>query len=205
MSIQLSAYYMGKLNYEDYKMKIYTKGGDIGETSLLGGERVAKADQLIDLYGDVDELNSFIGCSIAELKGDKQFGEIVAFLSAIQVNLFMLGSLFACPVDKREKYKLKKFETGDIIKLEQAIDALSDKLPELKNFILPGGAKGAASLHLCRSVTRRVERKTVCIKLQQEDFLPVFTIPYLNRLSDYFFVLARYVNKLTHVDEIIVN
>ncbi len=174
-------------------MKIYTKTGDAGETSLLGGRRVSKADIKIDAYGTVDELNSWIG-----LIADQRITEdLQEFLRNIQNRLFVIGSLLA---SNREIKELQNIEDADIVDLEKAIDVESANLPELKNFILPGGSTIVSYCHITRAVCRRAERIVVALtEYQQVDDV---VLKYLNRLSDYLFVLARKIAKNENVEEI---
>ena len=159
-------------------MKIYTRTGDKGETSLLGGGRVSKADLRIEAYGTVDELNAVIGLLRAStsLAGDD--------LLDIQHQLFNIGSLLAA--DKGLKRQLPQLSDDAAMPLEQAIDSMESNLPELKNFVLPGGNIPAAHAHVARTVCRRAERRVVAL----EDEFPTVVL-YLNRLSDYLFVLSR--------------
>lgn len=174
-------------------MKIYTKTGDKGETSLYGGKRILKSDPQIEAYGNIDELNSLIGLVIAKDKSTK------TIVIPIQKDLHAIASSLA-GYDKGE-LKLKK-RTEE---LEETIDKLNKKLPTLKNFILPGGSEVGALLHLARSVTRRTERSI--IKYQQSQKKPIHqdTIQYINRLSDLLFVLARHVNYKRKSKEVIWN
>lgn len=168
-------------------MKIYTRTGDKGQTALIGG-RVDKDDIRVEAYGTVDELNSFVGQAIAELETEK-FTDVIADLEKIQHELFDCGGDLAS-VSKRRQEKLTE-ET--ISYLEQRIDILMEETPDLERFILPGGSKPAASIHIARTITRRAERLVVRL-LKQDSSVPVVTLQYLNRLSDYFFALARVVN-----------
>ncbi|MFY0643390.1 MAG: cob(I)yrinic acid a,c-diamide adenosyltransferase [Bacteroidia bacterium] len=170
-------------------MKIYTKTGDKGETSLLGGTRVSKAHQKIEAYGTVDELNSAIGLLISfddHYKG---------FLLGIQHDLFNIGSLLA--TERDVNFELPEIVEGDVIKLENEIDALNLKLEPLKNFILPGGTKAASQAHVARCICRRAERRTVVLERDYD-----LIVRYLNRLSDYLFVLSRALLKKAGVSEI---
>lgn len=178
------------------KSKVYTRSGDKGETGLVGGSRLSKGSDLIDLYGEVDELNSHIGVVTSLLK-DKN---ILDDLHAIQVKLFDLGSNLACETDKREKFHLPQFSDEDIVWLEEKIDEIDGKLDPLKYFVLPGGAQTSALLHVCRTVCRRVERKLVGHLPTTQT--PAFAREYINRLSDYFFVLSRLLNKTEGENEI---
>ncbi|PID23430.1 cob(I)yrinic acid a,c-diamide adenosyltransferase [Sporosarcina sp. P7] len=168
-------------------MKIYTKTGDKGTTSLIGG-RVAKDDLRVEAYGTIDELNSFIGKAMTELDGEK-FVDILTDLETIQNELFDGGGDLA-NVMKERHYKL---DEEPITVLENRIDKLMEEAPELERFILPGGSPAAATLHIARTVTRRAERVTVTLMNAADDVSPVVG-RYLNRLSDYLFVAARIVN-----------
>jgi len=181
------------------KSAIYTKGGDRGETGLVGGTRVYKNDQRIHLYGQVDELNSQIGLA-QSLSPDNKYKAIIL---NIQSRLFDIGSNMACEASKRVEYKIPQISDLQIEELEISIDEMSMVLPELKNFILPGGSKASSSFHVCRTVCRRVERFLVEFNRTNPDELPLNILKYLNRLSDFLFVYARYLNKLDNVEEII--
>jgi cob(I)alamin adenosyltransferase len=170
-------------------MKIYTKTGDKGETSLFGGDRVSKDDLRIQSYGTVDELNSLLGVVLSELKTE----ELRPVIIKIQNDLFTLGSDLATPVEKGNKgFVIPRIDEKFVLYLEEFIDKYDRQLPELKNFILPGGLKSAALLHVARSVCRRAERETVTLSKNVE--IGVQIIVYLNRLSDFLFVLARFEN-----------
>lgn len=166
-------------------MKIYTKKGDMGETSLIGGVRVKKSDLRIDAYGTVDELNSWIGVlkNISEIKDDN-------ILDRIQRNIFTIGSHLASHPEKA-KMKLPEINPEEITSLENEIDRMETVLPELRNFILPGSSVENGYCNVARSVCRRAERCVVELSLNSmvEDVI----ITYLNRLSDFLFVLSRYV------------
>ncbi|NLY78870.1 MAG: cob(I)yrinic acid a,c-diamide adenosyltransferase [Lysinibacillus sp.] len=176
-------------------MKLYTKTGDKGTTSLIGG-RVSKDHVRVEAYGTIDELNSFIGKAITELD-PKLFQDLLADLERIQHELFDCGGDLA-NVMKDRKYKLQEecVET-----LEKRIDILSEEVPSIKCFILPGGAPAAATLHIARTVTRRAERNVVTLMNEVED-VPAVTQKYLNRLSDYLFVAARTVNHRLKVKDV---
>lgn len=180
-----------RASFNVFIMKIYTKTGDKGETGLVSGNRVSKGDQRIELYGEVDELNSAIGF-LNTLSND-------SFIEKVQIELFNLGSLLACESSFWETYKLPKLSPSIISELEKKMDLYSKDLPKLKNFILPGGNEKSSRAHLCRTITRRVERKLI----RFEDIKPIHSIEFLNRLSDYFFVLARYYNYIENVEEVI--
>ena len=184
------------------KSKVYTKTGDQGETGLVSGNRTLKSDARIELYGELDELNSRIGVSCSELSSEISFQQIVNFLHHVQSAIFDLGSNLACEVENREKYKLPQISNEFIEDIELEIDKLDSELPTLKNFILPGGSKIASTIHLCRTNARSVERKLVHYFDVTKEELPENSLIFLNRLSDYLFVLARYVNKVKGVEEI---
>lgn len=186
------------------KSKVYTRSGDKGDTGLVGGQRVAKDDMRIDLYGDVDELNSYIGVTTAFLDKDSSFENEMGYLIEIQSLLFDLGSNLACVASQRIEFKLPQISKEAIDKLEQEIDRMDSSCPPLTTFILPGGAKSASSLHVCRTVCRRVERKLIAFKNNTgREEVPALGIEFLNRLSDYFFVLSRYINTLSEEKEVL--
>lgn len=171
-------------------MKIYTKTGDEGTTGLFGGGRVSKDHARVEAYGDVDELNAFLGLArAAELM--PQIDEV---LVAVQRDLFSIGALLATPDPGKMQQHLTKARIGDdrIAELEHAIDACDRELEPLKAFILPGGTNKAAALHVARTVCRRAERRV--IHLQREVEIPQIVVVYLNRLSDLLFTLARLAN-----------
>ncbi|MDB9883341.1 cob(I)yrinic acid a,c-diamide adenosyltransferase [Bacteroidia bacterium] len=172
-------------------MKIYTKTGDKGQTSLVGGTRVSKSDQRIEAYGTVDELNSAIGIIAST-------NEVHAsFLKSIQHKLFNIGSILAS--ESNLSFELPLISDADIVLLEKEIDRLNLELPTLKNFILPGGSVLSAHTHLARCVCRRAERRVVI--LEEENY--TILVQYLNRLSDYLFVLSREYLRLEGQDEVI--
>lgn len=178
------------------EFKIYTKKGDKGQTSLLGGTRVPKYHERIEAYGTVDELNSFIGL-IRDQEIPVQFKEI---LLVIQNNLFTAEShLAADHIDKT--LNLPKIAESDITLLEKEIDAMNTVLPELRNFILPGGHPVVSYCHVARTICRRAERLT--IKMAEKYEVDRLIIAYLNRLSDYLFVLARRLGKAFNAGEIV--
>lgn len=184
------------------KSKIYTRTGDKGETGLVSGNRISKADHRIDLYGELDELNSRIGLACSYLSQESEFTETVKFLHHVQSAIFDLGSNLACEVENREKYKLPQISDAFVKDLELEIDKLDSELEPLKYFVLPGGTFAASSIHLCRTNTRTCERKAIHYKNSSGEELPQNCVVFLNRLSDYFFVLARYVNKSKNIQEI---
>jgi len=167
--------------------RIYTRGGDKGETSLGDGTRVPKHDPRVAAYGDVDEANATIG--LARLHAQ---GETDTMLGRIQNDLFDLGADLCTPEEPDPKYSPLRMVQAQVDRLEREIDAMNAELQPLNSFILPGGTPLAACLHLCRTVTRRAERMTTALATAQ----PVnpLAIHYLNRLSDHLFVLSRYVN-----------
>ena len=183
------------------KSKIYTKTGDAGETSLVSGTRAPKSDARIMLYGEVDELNSRIGALVAILRSEKQFDQQMSLLEEIQSGLFDLGSNLACEAQKRTEWKLPQVAIGLVQKLETSIDQMDGTLEPLKNFILPGGHITAAHAHLCRTSCRAVERLMVSYQHESGEELPENGLIFLNRLSDYFFVLARWLNKKMNIGE----
>lgn len=172
-------------------MKIYTKRGDAGQTDLFGGERVGKDELRVAAYGDVDELNSFVG--VAAASGcDPSLSET---LQNIQSALFDLGSSLATPDPAhREKYGIAGVAEADIEALEQLIDRLEADLEELKTFILPGGSASAAAFHVARTVCRRAERAVVRLAAVDGESVAETSLRYLNRLSDALFVVARHEN-----------
>jgi cob(I)alamin adenosyltransferase len=178
-------------------MKIYTKTGDAGQTGLIGGDRVDKNDDRLDAYGTADELNACIGL----IRAQKIDADSDNTLNTIQSLLFDIGSILATPADKREKFGMGAFPAEKATILEESIDKMQNELSELRNFILPGGSPAAAHTHLARTVTRRLERSLVALN----HHTPVDNgiIVFINRLSDYFFVLARYFNKMSDTDETI--
>ena len=177
-------------------MKIYTKTGDKGETSLYGGTRVSKAAARVESYGTLDELNAFIGLAKAEISDEK----VLSQLQKIQFDLFTVGSEAATPTDKmllaNGKNRLDlMISEKEITELEIWMDDFDAELEPLKFFILPSGGKAAATVHVCRTVCRRAERAMVFLN-ETEEVRPEL-IKYLNRLSDYLFILARYISKIS--------
>lgn len=168
-------------------MKIYTKKGDKGNTSLFGGTRVPKSSSRIEAYGTVDELNSVVG--LAASHGLSEQGS--EWIKKVQEDLFVLGADLATP--PTSKTRINRIDEEAITFLEDAIDAMEENLEPLKNFILPGGSQQGATLHMARTICRRAERAAV--KCSETEELSQLTIKYLNRLSDFFFVMARFENK----------
>ena len=168
-------------------MKIYTKKGDAGETSLFGGTKTRKSNIRIGAYGTVDELNSTIGMVLSYSISNQ--GEKI--LTQVQNDLFVVGATLATP--DPEKSRIDQVSSAEVENLEQCIDTMEEDLPPLKSFILPGGGGAGSTLHFARTVCRRAERETV--RLAESEDIPADAIIYLNRLSDLLFVLARYENK----------
>lgn len=166
-------------------MKIYTKTGDTGKTSLFGGKRVDKNNIRIEAYGTVDELNSFIAQLLSAMESNGQ----EELLLEVQKRLFTIGAILASDPDK--ELPTPDVRDSDIQLLEQAMDAMEASLEPLRTFILPGGSAANSAAHICRTVTRRAERRV--ITLSQEAAVPAIVVRYLNRLSDYFFMLSRYI------------
>ena len=177
--------------------KIYTKTGDKGSTSLIGGTKVPKSHLRIESYGTVDELNSCIGLVSDHLTDTHS----KAMLKEIQDRLFTIGSSLACDPDKEPLMKIPDLHEEDVTLLEKEIDFMNEKLPPMKSFILPGGHVAVSTAHVARCVCRRAER--ICVHMQEE-YVSVdhLVLKYLNRLSDYLFVLARYTCLLTGSEEI---
>ena len=170
-------------------MKIYTRTGDSGETALLGGKRVSKADPRVAAYGDVDELNAWLGLARAGALA----GELTAMIEEIQRDLFAIGSRLADPGSKVANRVEKTAVTGeDVKRLEDWIDQLESEVPVLRRFILAGGSPGGASLHVARTICRRAERSVVGLGPEQVESE---VLVYLNRLSDLLFVMARVANR----------
>jgi cob(I)alamin adenosyltransferase len=175
-------------------VKIYTRTGDTGETSLFSGDRARKDDPRVDSYGEVDELNAWLGFARASLLDPALDAEIVA----IQRDLFALGAQLADPADKLAPRVTKAvIDDNHILRLEQLIDRLEEELPPLRRFILAGGTPAGAALHVARTVCRRAERRMVALAPPIDPVL----LRYVNRLSDLLFVLARIVNHRAGVSE----
>lgn len=174
-------------------MKIYTKKGDKGETSLIGGKRVNKSHARLHAYGTVDELNSYVGL----LRDSIEDKSIRAELLEIQDRLFTLGSLLAATPDS--KMELPSLSEADIKSLEDSIDSMNEVLPEMRSFILPGGHKTVSLCHVARTICRRAERWTIAVN--EDEMVSHLILAYLNRLSDYFFVLSRYMSNILNVSE----
>ncbi len=184
-------------------MKIYTKTGDKGKTSLFGGERVPKYHIRVEAYGTIDELNSYIG-----LLRDQSIDKIIKnSLLKIQNELFVIGSTLATPPNKeklksgKERLQIDKINTNHISFLENEIDKMNDDLPPMTHFILPGGHTTVSYCHIARNICRRAER--IVVQLSEESYVNEIILGYLNRLSDYLFVLARKLSKDLQVKEIL--
>lgn len=185
-------------------MKIYTKTGDKGSTSLIGGTKVPKSHLRIEAYGTVDELNSWIGLCRDGLAdaGSRHL------LQEIQDRLFTIGSSLACDPEKEPKMRIPDLEESDIVLLENEMDRMSEEIPPMKSFVLPGGHPLVSQLHIARCVCRRAERCCVRLELEAAENVPEetktedFIIKYLNRLSDYLFILSRYTGHLLSAPEI---
>lgn len=184
------------------KAKVYTRTGDKGTTGLVSGNRISKADSRIDLYGELDELNSRVGVGVSYLVLDVEFKNVVDFLHHIQSAIFDLGSNLACEVENRAKYNLPQISDEYISDIEHEIDRMDGELEPLNSFILPGGTHAAAAFHVCRTGARSVERKLIHYFETTGEELPQNSAIFLNRLSDYFFMLSRYINKHKGVPEI---
>ena len=184
--------------------RIYTKRGDAGETSLAGGQRVAKDSARIEAYGTVDELNSFTGLAVVSceelLARDPRIGLLLVILRRVQHELFNLGSILATlPEDVHPKQA--RITPAEVAQLEREIDGMNEELPTLRSFILPGGTRLNAELHVTRTICRRAER--LLIALARIETVPPETIQYLNRLSDAMFVWSRWVNNAVGAPEIL--
>jgi len=178
-------------------IKIYTKTGDLGKTSLIGGTKVPKSHIRIDAYGTVDELNSYVGLLRDQLLDE----HAKASIKEIQDRLFTVGSSLACDPEKEPLMKIPDLKEADIVFLESEIDKMNELLPVMKSFILPGGHTAISTAHVARCICRRTER--CCVNMnEQEIFVDPLVLKYLNRLSDYLFVLARYIGLQLKVDDI---
>ena len=173
-------------------MKIYTKTGDHGTTSLLTGTRVSKADMRLEAYGTLDELNSWLGVLASEAPSN-----CFPLLTSIQSELFSMGSYLA--LEGEASFPMPKLDPSLVESLERQIDSWNEQLPELKNFILPSGSKASSMAQVARTITRRAERRVVALanEVEVKEEIPVF----LNRLSDFFFVQARFIHHTEGVAE----
>jgi len=177
--------------------KIYTKTGDLGKTSLIGGTKVPKSHLRIESYGTVDELNSYIGL-VSDLIADVHVKQT---LKEIQDRLFTVGASLACDPEKEPLMKIPDLKEEDVTFLENEIDLMNEVLPPMTHFILPGGHPAISTTHVARCVCRRAER--LCVNMQEHElFVDILVIKYLNRLSDYLFVASRYAAHLLNILEI---
>ena len=172
--------------------KIYTRGGDKGETSLGDGKRVAKHDLRVEAYGCVDEANAVIGLARLQTADSKSGGDADAMLARIQNDLFDLGADLCTPEDGRKSEGALRVAAAQVERLEAEIDAMNDALEPLTSFILPGGSAASAYLHLARTVARRAER--LITALAEREAVNPEAVRYVNRLSDHLFVMARHLN-----------
>ena len=178
--------------------RVYTRQGDAGETSLAGGQRVAKDSRRIDAYGTVDELNSFVGLARDTVARDPAVSALSDILLRIQHELFNLGSILATlPQDVHPRQA--RITAAEIVQLEAEMDKMNEELPALRSFVLPGGSRLNAELHICRTTCRRAERAIVA--LAREEQVPAEAVQYLNRLGDAFFVWSRWASHRSGVPE----
>lgn len=184
-------------------MKIYTGTGDSGRTSLFSGERILKNDARIEAYGVVDELNAIVGALMAALPEGPQKSTVRAQLSQIQSDLFHVGAWLATTTESPSAAHLTPLTAEHVQRLENQVDGMQDELEELRSFILPGGHASAGWAHMARTVCRRAERRAVTLTAAQSGSSDQMesVLVYLNRLSDYFFVLARYCNHLAGIED----
>ena len=198
-------------------IRIYTRTGDKGSTSLIGGTKVPKSHLRIESYGTVDELNAFVGLLIDQLMlaapspaapvshtagqpPTPLFADIIPLLREAQDRLFTIGSSLACDPEKEPRLKMPDLKEEDITVLENEIDRMDTLLPPMRSFLLPGGHVAVSTAHIVRTVCRRAER--ACVRLQEEQlYVEPIVIRYLNRLSDYFFQLSRYVAHVLNAPE----
>jgi cob(I)alamin adenosyltransferase len=196
--------------------KIYTKTGDKGKTSLIGGTKVPKSNIRIESYGTVDELNAFIGLlndQIAALwrvapsdppdsaASPATLAPVMSILREVQDRLFTIGSSLACDPDKAPQFKIPDLAPSDVHLLEKKIDEMNAELPPLKSFLLPGGHIAVSTAHIARCVCRRAER--LCVSMQENGFfIEPLLLQYLNRLSDYLFMLSRWIGHMLNIPEI---
>lgn len=180
--------------------RIYTRGGDKGETSLVGGQRVPKNSHRIECYGTVDELNAFIGMACDTAGESDATARLVGILRRVQHELFNAGSILATRVEDIHP-KQPRVSGEDVKQLEAEMDEMNSDLPKLRSFVLPGGSRLNTELHACRTICRRAER--IAVTLAGEEEIPAEVIPYLNRLSDALFVWSRWANRQLNVPEIL--
>jgi cob(I)alamin adenosyltransferase len=178
--------------------RVYTRQGDTGDTSLAGGQRVAKDSRRIEAYGTVDELNSFVGLARDTVANDPAVAMLSEILLRIQHELFNLGSILATlPEDVHPRQA--RITEAEIVQLEAEMDKMNEELPPLRSFVLPGGSRLNAELHVCRTVCRRAERAIVA--LAREEQVPAEATQYLNRLGDAFFVWSRWASHRSGIPE----
>ena len=172
--------------------KIYTKTGDDGTTGLSDGSRVKKYDLRPSAYGDVDELNSFIGLSINCINKERKYNSLVEILKKIQNDLFDLGADLSTPIEEKPKFEPLRIKNSQVLNLEDMIDKFNNKLEPLNSFVLPGGSEISCWLHITRTVARRAERSIT--KLAEKNKINKQSLIYINRLSDFLFVVSRVTN-----------
>ena len=178
--------------------RVYTRAGDAGETSLAGGQRVRKDSRRIEAYGTVDELNAFVGLARDTASADGVATGLAAILLRVQHELFNLGSILATlPEDVHPRQA--RVTAAEIARLEAEMDQMNEDLPPLRSFVLPGGSRLNAELHICRTVCRRAEREVTA--LAREEQVPAEAVQYLNRLGDAFFVWSRWSSRLAGAAE----
>ena len=185
------------------KSKIYTRGGDSGQTSLIGGERVKKCSLRLETYGTIDELSSHLGLLRSMIRADKELCDDLfddKLFEWMQSRLFDVGTHLAMPCKQSETLAPCAISEQHIAHLESLIDQIDGHLPPLRSFILPGGCMAASQCHVCRTVCRRAER--LIISLAETTPIDPLVASFINRLSDFLFVFARFINKLKSVDEI---
>jgi cob(I)alamin adenosyltransferase len=180
--------------------RIYTRGGDRGETGLVGGQRVPKDDLRIESYGTVDELNAFLGQACVSAATDSRLAELVVILRRIQHELFNLGSILATKAEDVHP-KQPRITDAEVEQLEREIDAMNAALPPLRSFVLPGGTRINAELHAARTICRRAERVVVALGRREE--VPAEAVRYLNRLSDALFVWSRWTSHALGIPEVL--
>lgn len=179
-------------------MKIYTRTGDTGTTSLVGGKRVDKCSTRLEAYGTIDELNSFLGLLASEQTIASEAGT-AATITAVQSRLFDIGAYLATDNTDNPEMQPSGLSEADVEHLEHQIDIITPQLPQLRSFILPGGCPAAAQAQVCRAVCRRAERRVLA--LAAEATVAPIVLRYINRLSDYLFIVARFANHLTSTPE----
>ncbi|MBQ2034271.1 MAG: cob(I)yrinic acid a,c-diamide adenosyltransferase [Alistipes sp.] len=180
-------------------MKVYTKTGDKGTTSLIGGERVAKCDCRVEAYGTVDELTAFTALLADKLQSDEAYTAEVAFLRRIESQLMTVAALLA--VGEGGEDKVGKLQSATIEEMEQAIDSMQEALPQITKFTIPGGDERLSLAHVCRTICRRAERQA--LRAAENCNIEEQVIVYLNRLSDYFYLLGRSITHRSNVEEIL--